>query len=80
MVKSEEQRISSRTNLRGMAGLVSSVLAGACIVFALPPYSILPFALIAFALLAVLVRGASGFFAFGLGYFFGLGQFVPGLF
>lgn len=80
MATLEEQRVSSRPILRGFAGLLSSVLAGACIVFALPPYSILPFALIAFALLAVLVRGASGFFAFGLGYFFGLGQFVPGLF
>jgi apolipoprotein N-acyltransferase len=80
LAKSEEQRISSRTNPRGLAGLVSSALAGACIVFALPPYSILPFALIAFALLAVLVRGASGCYAFGLGYSFGLGQFVPGLF
>ena len=80
MATSEEQRISSRPILRGLAGLVSSVLAGACIVFALPPYSILPLALIAFAVLAVLVRSASGFFAFGLGYFFGLGQFVPGMY
>ncbi|WP_255417412.1 apolipoprotein N-acyltransferase [Pseudorhodobacter sp. E13] len=80
LATSEEHRISSRTNLRGLAGLASYVLAGACIVLALPPYSILPLALIAFAVLAVLVRGASGFAAFRLGYFFGLGQFLPGLF
>lgn len=80
MVKSEEQRISSRTNLRGMAGLVSSVLAGACIVFALPPYSILPLGMVAFAVLSLLLRDAAPMRALGLGYLFGLGQFVPGLF
>ena len=63
-----------------MAGLVSSVLAGACIVFALPPYSILPLGMVAFAVLSLLLRDAAPMRALGLGYLFGLGQFVPGLF
>lgn len=47
---------------------------------ALPPFSFLPLALVGFAALAMVLRGASLPAAFGLGYLFGLGQFVPGLF
>lgn len=70
----------SRKPIQSWASLGAAIAAGALFVLALQPYSILPLALIAFALLAVLVRCAFGFFAIGLGYFFGLGQFVPGLF
>ena len=76
----DAHQFSCREPIQSWASFGAAVTAGALFVFALQPYSILPLALIAFALLAVLVRGASGFFAFGLGYFFGLGQFVPGLF
>ena len=57
-----------------------ALAVGTILVLALPPYSILPFALIAFAVLAIMLRGASWPIAFRLGYLFGLGQFVPGLF
>ncbi len=57
-----------------------ALAAGAVLVLALPPYSILPFALIAFAVLVIMLRGTSWPIAFRLGYLFGLGQFVPGLF
>ncbi|MGQ0567239.1 MAG: apolipoprotein N-acyltransferase [Gemmobacter sp.] len=57
-----------------------AVAAGACVVVALPPYSILPLALVPFAALALLLRDGSQMQAIGLGYLFGLGQFVPGLF
>lgn len=76
----DAHQFSCREPIQSWASFGAAVTAGALFVFALQPYSLLPLALIAFALLAVLVRGASGFFAFGLGYFFGLGQFVTGLF
>lgn len=57
-----------------------ALAAGAVLILALPPYSILPFALIAFAVLVIMLRGTSWPVAFRLGYLFGLGQFIPGLF
>ncbi|OJY28860.1 MAG: apolipoprotein N-acyltransferase [Rhodobacterales bacterium 65-51] len=63
-----------------MAQLGLAILAGAGFVLALPPFSFLPLALASFAILAVLLRHASPILALGLGYLFGLGQFVPGLF
>ena len=57
-----------------------ALAAGAALVLALPPYSILPFALIAFAVLAIMLHGTPWPVAFRLGYLFGLGQFIPGLF
>lgn len=57
-----------------------ALAAGAMLVLALPPYSILPFALIAFAVLAIMLRVVSWPGAFRIGYLFGLGQFIPGLF
>ncbi|XQZ43616.1 apolipoprotein N-acyltransferase (plasmid) [Paracoccus yeei] len=57
-----------------------AILAGAGFVLALPPFSLLPFAFASFAILSVLLRHASPLGALGLGYLFGLGQFVPGLF
>ena len=45
--------------------------AGACIVFALPPYSILPLGMVAFAVLSLLLRDAAPMRALGLGYLFG---------
>lgn len=76
----DARQFSSRKPVQSWASLGAAIAAGTLFVMALQPYSILPLALIAFAILTVLVRSASGFFAFGLGYFFGLGQFVPGLF
>ena len=73
MYVSSAHQFSSRKPVQSWASLGAAVAAGALFVFALQPYSILPLALIAFALLAVLVRRASGFIAFRLGYFFGLG-------
>jgi apolipoprotein N-acyltransferase len=63
-----------------MAQLGLAILAGAGFVLALPPFSFLPFAFASFAILVVLLRHASPIRALGLGYLFGLGQFVPGLF
>lgn len=80
MYVSSAHQFSSRKPVQSWASLGAAIVAGVLFVLALQPYSILPLALIAFALLAVLVRRASGFIAFRLGYFFGLGQFVPGLF
>jgi len=57
-----------------------AILAGAGFVLALPPFSLLPFAFISFAILAILLRLATPLRALGLGYLFGLDQFVPGLF
>ncbi len=65
---------------RRNAQLGLAILAGAGFVLALPPFSLLPFAFASFAMLAVLLRHASARGALGLGYLFGLGQFVPGLF
>jgi apolipoprotein N-acyltransferase len=80
LATSEGHWVSGRTNLQGLAGLACSVLAGACIVLALPPYSILPLGMVAFAALALLLQGEPPQRAFAVGYLFGLGQFVPGLF
>lgn len=66
--------------LRLMAQLGLAILAGAGFVLALPPFSFLPMAFASFAILAILLRHASPMRALGLGYLFGLGQFVPGLF
>ncbi len=63
-----------------IAQLGLAILAGAGFVLALSPFSLLPFAFASFAILAVLLRHASPRTALGLGYLFGLGQFVPGLF
>ena len=80
MIISDGHPFSGRTHLRSLARLGIVVAAGACLVLALPPYSILPLALVAFVALALVLRGASSLRAFGLGYMFGLGQFVLGLF
>lgn len=79
-VRMETHRLCSKTRLQNLASFAVSVAAGGSFVLALPPYSILPLALIPFAVLAVLLRGVSPLKAFSLGYVFGLGQFVPGLF
>jgi apolipoprotein N-acyltransferase len=80
LIISDGHLFSGRTHLRRLARLGIVVAAGACLVLALPPYSILPLALVAFVALARALRGASALGAFWLGYMFGLGQFVPGLF
>ena len=80
LITSEGYPFSNRAHLRSPAKLGIAVAAGACLVLALPPYSILPLALVAFAALALLLRGATSLRGLGLGYMFGLGQFVPGLF
>lgn len=62
------------------ARLAMATLAGALFVLALPPFSVLPLAILPFAVLAVLLQGLSMGPAIALGFAFGLGQFVPGLF
>lgn len=76
----KQHQFFRRKNLQSLARLVIVVAAGASLVLALPPYSILPLALISFAVLTLLLRDKSPLKALGLGYLFGLGQFVPGLF
>ena len=80
MIISDGHLFSGRTHLRRLARLGIVVAAGACLVLALPPCSILPLAFVAFVALARALRGASALGAFWLGYMFGLGQFAPGLF
>lgn len=63
-----------------LAALILATTAGIGVTFALPPYSLFPFAVLAFALITILLRGKSPLDALCLGYVFGLGQFVPGLF
>ena len=58
----------------------SGLISGAVFVLALPPFSLLPFALLSFAALSLLLRGATGTSSILIGFVFGLGQFVPGLF
>jgi apolipoprotein N-acyltransferase len=65
---------------RAAIWLPAGLISGACFVLALPPFSLLPFAMLSFAALFLLLRGATGTFAMLIGYVFGLGQFVPGLF
>lgn len=60
--------------------LPSGLISGAVFVLALPPFSLLPFALLSFAALSLLLRGATGTSSMLIGFAFGLGQFVPGLF
>ena len=62
------------------AKLLGAAAGGACLVFALPPFSILPLAILAFACLSLILQSASPLRALGIGFLFGLGQFVPGLF
>jgi apolipoprotein N-acyltransferase len=62
------------------ATLLGAAAAGACLVLALPPFSILPLAIIAFSAFALLLQSAPPLRALGIGFLFGLGQFVPGLF
>lgn len=62
------------------AKLLGTAAAGACLVLALPPFSILPLAILAFSALALIMHSASPMRALGIGFLFGLGQFVPGLF
>ncbi len=64
----------------GIAQLGLAILAGAGLVLALSPFSLLPVAFASFAILTLLLRCASPRRAVGLGYLFGLGQVVPGLF
>lgn len=80
MITSDAHPVSGGKLLQGLPSLGIVLAAGATLVLALPPYSILPFAPIAFAVLASVLRGTSWPVAFRLGYLFGLGQFVPGLF
>ncbi|AWB50889.1 apolipoprotein N-acyltransferase (plasmid) [Gemmobacter aquarius] len=80
MITSDAHPFSGGKLLQGLPGLGVALAAGAALVLALPPYSILPFALIAFAVLAIMLHGTPWPVAFRIGYLFGLGQFVPGLF
>lgn len=80
MITSDAHLFSAGKLLQGLPSLGTALAAGAVLVLALPPYSILPFALIPFAVLAMMLRGTSWPVSFRLGYLFGLGQFVPGLF
>lgn len=80
MITSERYPFSRYQPILRRVKLGIAVAAGACFVLALPPYSILPLALIAFAALVLMLRGTSSRKGFVLGYLFGLGQFVLGLF
>jgi apolipoprotein N-acyltransferase len=80
LLTTDEYLTSGKKVRLSLASSGIAFAAGAALVMALPPYSILPLALIAFAVLVTLLRGASWPVALRLGYLFGLGQFVPGLF
>lgn len=62
------------------AKLLGAAATGACLVLALPPFSILPLAILAFSSLALILQSTPPMRALGIGFLFGLGQFVTGLF
>ncbi|MBJ7415918.1 MAG: apolipoprotein N-acyltransferase [Niveispirillum sp.] len=69
------------TDLRGWRRLGVSALAGAVATLALPPAHILPLLWLAFPLLIWLLRGSDrGRTDFAIGFAFGVGHHVPGLY
>jgi apolipoprotein N-acyltransferase len=61
------------------ARFILSLLSGMIMVAAMPPYGLWPMLFIGFSVFYIMLMGARGWSAFGLGWFFGMGFFTLGL-